>query len=111
GSEMLEIVCESCPSKIFLANPNIDVPLYRDSFHLNDTELELLSGLVPKRDLLVKTPQGAKKLHLSVDSFSYWMATNTPSDNVQRQRYFERFGIQDAMLNLARDYPLESCAL
>ena len=109
-SEMLEIVCESCPTKIFLANPDIDVPVHRDSFHLNDTELELLAGLVPKRDLLVKTPQGAKKLHLSVDSFCYWMATNTPRDNVQRQRYFERFGLQDGLLNLARDYPLESRA-
>ena len=111
SSEMLEVVCESCPTKIFLSNPDIGVPLYRDSFHLNDTELELLAGLVPKRDLLVKTPQGAKKLHLSVDSFSYWMATNTPKDNVQRQRYFERFGIQNGLLELARDHPVESRAL
>ncbi len=111
SSEMLDIVCESCPTKIFLANPDIDIPLYRDSFHLNDTELELLSGLIPKRDLLVKTPQGAKKLHLSVDSFSYWMATNTPRDNVQRQHYFERFGIQEGLLNLARDHPVESRSL
>jgi len=111
SSEMLEIVCESCPTKIFLANPDIDVPLYRDSFHLNDTELELLAGLIPKRDLLVKTPQGAKKLHLSVDSFAYWMATNTPKDNVQRQRYFERFGVQNGLLELARDHPVESRAL
>ena len=111
SSEMLEIVCESCPTKIFLANPDIDVPLYRDSFHLNDTELELLAGLVPKRDLLVKTPQGAKKLHLSVDSFAYWRATNTPKDNVQRQRYFERFGVQNGLLELARDHPVESRAL
>ena len=111
SSEMLEIVCESCPTKLFLANPDIDVPLYRDSFHLNDTELELLAGLVPKRDLLVKTPQSAKKLHLSVDSFAYWMATNTPKDNVQRQRYFERFGVQNGLLELARDHPVESRAL
>lgn len=110
SSEMLELICESCPTKIFLANPDIDIPLYRDSFHLNDTELELLSGLVPKRDVLVKTPQGAKKLHLSVDSFSYWMATNTPRDNVKRQYYFERFGIQEGLLHLARDHPVESRA-
>jgi type IV secretion system protein VirB4 len=110
-SEMLEIVCESCPTKIFLANPDIDVPLYRDAFHLNDTELELLAGLAPKRDLMVKTPEGAKKLHLSVDSFAYWMATNTPRDNVERQRYFARFGVQDGLLNLARDHPVESRAL
>lgn len=105
-SEMLEIVCESCPTKIFLANPDIDIPLYRDAFHLNDTELELLAGLAPKRDLLVKTPQTAKKLHLSVDSYSYWMATNTPKDNVARREYFERYGTQRGLEHLARDHPV-----
>lgn len=107
-SEMLEAICESCPTKIFLANPDIDVPLYRDTFHLNDTELELLAGLAPKRDLLVRTPAGAKKLHLSVDSFSYWMATNTPTDNVERQRYLERFGVREGLLQLAQDHPVTS---
>lgn len=110
-SEMLEIVCESCPTKIFLANPDIDVPLYRNAFHLNDTELELLSGLVPKRDLLIKNQQGSKKVNLSVDSFSYWMATNTPKDNVQRQSYFERYGVQNGLVQLARDLPVESRTL
>jgi len=107
-SEMLEIVCESCPTKIFLANPDIDSGLYREAFHLNDTELELLAGLVPKRDLLVKTPDGSKKVRLSVDSFAYWMATNTPRDNVQRQHYFERLGVQQGLIQLARDHPVES---
>ena len=106
-SQMLENVCESCPTKIFLANPDIDVPLYRDAFHLNDTELELLAGLVPKRELLLKNQQGAKKLHLNVDSFSYWMATNTPQDNVERQRYFERYGVSDGLARLARDHRVE----
>jgi type IV secretion/conjugal transfer VirB4 family ATPase len=106
-SEMLEIVCESCPTKIFLANPDIDVPLYRDAFHLNDTELDLLAELVPKRELLLKNQQGAKKLHLNVDSFSYWMATNTPKDNVERQRYFKRHGVSDGLSRLAQDHPVE----
>jgi type IV secretion system protein VirB4 len=110
-SEMLETVCESCPTKIFLANPDIDVPLYRDAFHLNDTELELLAGLVPKRELLVKTPKGAKKLHLNVDSYSYWMATNTPKDNIERQRYLGRYGVQDGLLRLAREHPVEPQSL
>ena len=110
-SQMLETVAESCPTKIFLANPDIDVPLHRDAFHLNDTELDLLAALVPKRDLLVKNQQGSKKVRLDVDSFSYWMATNTPKDNLERQRYFERFGVQNGLTRLARDFPVESRAL
>jgi type IV secretion system protein TrbE len=107
-SEMLEIVCESCPTKIFLANPDIDPRLYREAFHFNDTELELLAGLVPKRDLLIKAPDTSKKVHLSVDAFAYWMATNTPRDNIERHRYFERHGVQQGLVQLARDHPVES---
>ena len=38
-SGMLQIVSESCPTKIFLANPEMDRDVYREAFHLNDTEL------------------------------------------------------------------------
>ena len=44
-SGMLEIVAESCPTKIFLANPEMDRDLYREAFHLShDTEVELASA-------------------------------------------------------------------
>src|SRR3989442_1620974 len=46
-SGMLAIVAESCPTKIFLANPETNREVYREAFHLNDTELELIDGLVP----------------------------------------------------------------
>jgi type IV secretion system protein VirB4 len=48
-SGMLQIVSESCPTKIFLANPEMDRDIYREAFHLNDTELDLIAGLVPPR--------------------------------------------------------------
>lgn len=106
ASELLHIVNESCPTKIFLANPNIDRRLYADTFQLNDTELELLESLVPKRDLLLKQPRGAKKLRLDVDQLTYWMATNNSRDNLRRQEYFARFGPEEGLLRLAHDYPL-----
>ena len=37
ASEMLHVVNESCPTKIFLANPNIDRKLYAEIFQFNDT--------------------------------------------------------------------------
>ena len=46
-SGMLQIVSESCPTKIFLANPEMNRDVYREAFHLNDTELGLDCGLVP----------------------------------------------------------------
>ncbi|WP_035351538.1 helicase HerA domain-containing protein [Edaphobacter aggregans] len=105
ASDMLHVVNESCPTKIFLANPNIDRKLYAEVFHLNDTQLELLESLVPKRELLLIQPEGTKKLVLEVDALGYWMATNNSRDNLRRQDYFARFGPELGLLRLTEDYP------
>lgn len=105
ASEMLHIVNESCPTKIFLANPNIDRRLYADIFQLNDTELELLESLVPQCDLLLKQPRGTKKLRLDVDALTYWISTNNSRDNLRRQEYFNRFGPEEGLLRLAHEHP------
>jgi type IV secretion system protein VirB4 len=105
ASDMLHIVNESCPTKIFLSNPNIDRKLYAEIFQLNDTQLELLESLVPKRELLLIQPRGAKKLVLEVDALGYWMATNNARDNVRKQDYFARFGPEQGLIRLAHDYP------
>ncbi len=104
-SDMLHIVNESCPTKIFLSNPNIDRRLYADTFQLNDTQLELLESLVPKRELLLIQLRGTKKLVLEVDALGYWMATNNARDNLRKQDYFARFGPEQGLLRLAEDYP------
>jgi type IV secretion system protein TrbE len=105
NSGLLELVNESCPTRIFLANPGIDRKLYAETFQLNDTELELLESLVPKRNLLFKQPRYAKKLRLEVDALSYWTATNTPRDNIRKQDYFTRFGPEQGLIQLVQDYP------
>jgi type IV secretion/conjugal transfer VirB4 family ATPase len=105
ASDMLHIVNESCPTKVFLSNPNIDRKLYAEMFQLNDTQLELLESLVPKRELLLIQPRGTKKLVLEVDALGYWMATNNARDNLRKQDYFARFGPEQGLLRLAHDYP------
>ena len=105
ASDMLHIVNESCPTKIFLSNPNIDRKLYAEIFQLNDTQLELLESLVPKRELLLIQPRGTKKLVLEVDALGYWMATNNARDNLRKQDYFARFGPEQGLIRLAHDYP------
>jgi len=105
ASDMLHIVNESCPTKIFLANPNIDRKLYSEIFQLNDTQLELLESLVPKRELLLMQPRGTKKLVLEVDALTYWIATNNARDNLRKQDYFARFGPEQGLIRLAHDYP------
>jgi type IV secretion/conjugal transfer VirB4 family ATPase len=106
-SGMLEIVAESCPTKIFLANPDMDRDVYKEAFHLNDTELELIAGLVPPGQMLIRKAQSSKKVHLNVDSASHWMATNNARDNLKKREYFARFGIADGLRRLAQDYPFQ----
>ena len=105
ASEMLHIVHESCPTKLFLANPNMDRKVYAEIFQLNDTELELLESLVPKRELLLKQPGHVKKLILEVDALTYWIASNNSRDNLRRQEYFARYGPEQGLLHLAQDFP------
>jgi hypothetical protein len=104
-SGMLQIVSESCPTKIFLANPEMNRDVYREAFHLNDTELDLIAGLVPPGQMLIRKAQSSKKVQLNVDSVSHWMATNNARDNLKKRDYFERFGIADGCAGSPRTFP------
>ncbi len=105
ASGMLTVVAESCPTKVFLANPDMEPVVYRDAFGLNDTELALIADLVPPGQMLIRKHDGSKKVHLNVDSLSYWMATNNARDNVLKQEYFDRYGILEGLRRLAEEHP------
>ena len=107
ASEMLHVVNESCPTKIFLANPEMDRSLYAEAFHLNDTELDLIAGLVPPGQMLIRKAQSSKKVHLNVDSVTHWMATNNAKDNLKKREYFARYGIVDGLRRLAEEFPFQ----
>jgi len=104
-SEILDIIIESCPMKIFLANPDMDRDLYRRQFNLNDNEIELISTLRPKQQLLIKTPELAKVANLEVDAKSYWLYTNDPFDNRKRREAFDAFGFEKGLEVLAGEQP------
>jgi type IV secretion system protein TrbE len=108
---MVEFVSEGFPTKIFLANPDMDREQYRAAFHLNDTELDLIAGLVPPGQMLIRKSHSSKKVHLNVDSVSHWMATNNARDNVKKHEYFARFGIAEGLRRLAEDHPFQPRAL
>jgi type IV secretion system protein TrbE len=104
-SDILEVIIESCATKIFLANPDMDRELYRQQFHLNETEIELISGLIPKQQFLIKTPELAKIVNLTVDPKSYWLYTNDPFDNQKRREAFEAHGFEKGLEILAGAKP------
>ena len=104
-SGMLTVVAESCATKIFLANPDMDKVVYKDAFDLNDTELALICDLVPPSQMLIRKHEGSKKVHLNVDPLSYWMATNNARDNVIKNEYLDRYGITEGLQRLAQECP------
>jgi type IV secretion system protein TrbE len=104
-SGILDVIIESCSTKIFLANPDMDRDLYRRQFHLNKNEVELISGLIPKQQFLIKTPELAKVVNLTVDAKSYWLYTNDPYDNKKRKEAFETYGFEKGLEVLAGERP------
>src|SRR5260370_38830945 len=88
-SELLDIIVESCATKMFLANPDMDQDLYRRQFHFNDTEVNLISTLLPKQQRLLKTPELAKAVNLHVDQRSYVLYTTDRHDNRSRKKAFD----------------------
>jgi type IV secretory pathway VirB4 component len=104
-SDILDVIIESCATKLFLANPDMDRELYRRQFHLNENEVELISNLIPKRQFLIKTPELAKVANLTVDRKSYWLYTNDPYDNRKRREAFENYGFEKGLEVLAGEQP------
>jgi type IV secretion/conjugal transfer VirB4 family ATPase len=100
-SDILDIIIESCATKIFLSNPDMDRDLYRRQFHLNNAEVEIIPTLIPKQQFLIKTPELAKVANLTVDAKSYWLYTNDPYDNRKRKEAFEKYGFEKGLEALA----------
>lgn len=103
NSETLRIIVESSPTQLFLANPGMDVAAYKEVFHLNQTQAEMISRLIPKRQILLKRPDMAKLLNLNVDPKGYWLYSNNARDNEKRRLAFERHGIEKGLEILAKE--------
>ena len=67
-ADLLRTVVESCPTKFFLANPNMDLARAREVFHLNHTEAAFIQHLRPRQQALLKRPDLSKVINLHVES-------------------------------------------
>lgn len=101
SADLLRTVVESCPTKLLLANPALDRVQYAELFQLNETELDLLAELLPRRQMLLKRPDVAKVLNLEVDPRSYWIYTNTPGDNERAAAAIQEHGFSAGLDRLA----------
>jgi len=99
--DLLRTVVESCPTKLLLANPALDRQRYAELFQLNEAELELVTNLIPRQQLLLKRPDVTKVLSLTVDPKSYWIYTNTPVDNERVATIVREHGLEAGLDRLA----------
>lgn len=99
--DILRTIVENCPTKCFLASPDIDVARARELFHLNDIEARRITELIPRRQFLLKRPGAAKVLELHVDPRAYWLYTNTPIDNHRLQRAMRTGTLEEVVTDLA----------
>jgi type IV secretion/conjugal transfer VirB4 family ATPase len=99
---IFNVLLESCPTKLFLSNPQMDQRLYGELFHLTSTEAEQVASLVPRGEMLLKRPDFAKVLRLDVDPRSYWLFANSPAENLRRREIFDRHGFEEGLEILAR---------
>jgi type IV secretion system protein VirB4 len=101
SADLLRTVVESCPTKLLLANPALDRRQYAELFQLNEMELDLLTGLIARQQILLKRPDVTKVLTLTVDPKSYWIYTNTPVDNARVAETFREYGFEAGLDRLA----------
>lgn len=97
SSAILQAAIENCPTKIFLASPDIDEKVYGELFHLNATEVSLLRALQPKKQLLFKQSQRSKVLNFTSDPISAWLFTTNPYDAKRRDEAIAEHGIETAL--------------
>ena len=79
----------------------MDLERARELFHLNHTEAELITRLLPRQQALLKRPDVAKVVNLHVDPESYWIYTNTPLDNERVAAIVQKYGFEAGLDRLA----------
>ena len=99
---------------MFLANPRMDKQAYKTLFHLNDAEAQLIAGLEPKKQMLIKRPDLAKVVQLNVSDKDYWLYTNSAFDNEHKPiavRQQTMFGVGVPVIPGFASSPLNSFGL
>ena len=101
SADLLRTVVESCPTRLLLANPSLDRHQYAELLQMNERELDLLTHLLPRQQVLLKRAHLAKVLTLQVDPRSYWIYTNSPQDNARVDAALRTHGFESGLDRLS----------
>lgn len=78
-SGIMEDIVESCPTKIYTANPNAKSEESRRFYKkigLTDRQIEIIAGLVPKRQYYFVQPHGQRVIDLNIGKYALkWLGS------------------------------------
>ncbi len=83
----------------FMADPQMDIALYKETFQLTDGECDAIKSLQPKREaFIVQRDLGiAKKVILEVGPEQYVVSTSKPSDAAIRRQNIDMYGFEEGV--------------
>mgnify|MGYP005873928001 FL=1 len=92
-SEIKSALLESCPTKIYLTNPdlipNSDTEMDYFSFGLNEVEVEMIRTAQPKRDYYVKS-EGGKMIDLQLTPIELaYVGSSTPAEQQMCEKLYK----------------------
>lgn len=92
-SEKRYVIYESCPTKIFLPNPEAaaehGAALYRE-IGLNEREIQIVASAVPKRDYYYASPLGRRLIDLTLGPVALSFVGAGDKESLRRIRALER---------------------
>ncbi len=95
-SGIIDVLVESCPTKIYLPNPaaksDVSRPFY-ERVGLNSTQIDLLSRAVPKRQYYVVSVEGNRLFELALGDLSFAFVAQSGIDSKKEiDRYLDIYG-------------------
>jgi len=98
-----ELITNTCPMQLFLADDKFNRKLYTDLFQLNPRELEIIASLQRPREAYLHTPdpKTSKVLVLNLGRKEYWRYTTEPNERKERAAAIEEYGPEKAFDVLA----------
>jgi type IV secretion system protein VirB4 len=88
-SGILDVLVESCPTKIFLPNEEAALPGVREKYHdlgLNEAQIEIIRSATKKRHYYVVSPEGRRLIDLGLGAVELAFAGVSNPEEIERVR-------------------------
>jgi type IV secretion system protein VirB4 len=93
NSGILDVLVESCPTKIFLPNPKATSPeggeAYKGSFDLNLAQRNIIADAIPKKQYFITSPKGDRLVDLALGNIQLAFCTKSSKQDIASLKDFQ----------------------